>query len=421
MNGRLPVAVVALALVVAGLAGRVAVRTLQTARHGDARDFAILYTGAHLYRAGTSFYDPGMDHAKGVNESAALVAEAARLGTLHAHEGFVHIHAFSYPPLAVLPFVPFTALSWRHAVEVWLALSVVLLVAAFLWITRAARLGAAATLTTAALFLTWEPLENSLGLGQINQLVLALLALFVWSLVSGRAVLGGAALGVATALRFHPAHFIGWLAWRGKWRAFAAACLTAVACTALATAAVGWAATVEYVTQVAPQYGYGRVSGQLGNLSLTGWIVATGHGLSPSVPLGAWRTVGVVASVAALAAAIVALRPPGPIAPARLVPELSFIALVLLLITPNTTINHLVFALLPLAVLVDATLRDGSIVRAAWLALAIVLIGAIDDYYQHPGLAIGVPVLLAGIKTYGLAILTALTLTLLPRRPAEAT
>src|SRR3989475_3554431 len=139
MNGRLPVAVVALALVVAGLAGRVAVRTLQTARHGDARDFAILYTGAHLYRAGTSFYDPGMDHAKGVNASAALVEEAARLGTLHAHEGLVHIHAFSYPPLAVLPFVPFTALSWRHAVEAWLALSVVLLVAAFLWITRAAR------------------------------------------------------------------------------------------------------------------------------------------------------------------------------------------------------------------------------------------------------------------------------------------
>jgi hypothetical protein len=139
------------------------------------------------------------------------------------------------------------------------------------------------------------------------------------------------------------------------------------------------------------------------------------------VPLGAWRTVGVVASVAALGAAIVALRPAGPIAPARLVPELSFVALVLLLITPNTTINHLVFTLLPLAVLVDATLRDGSIARAAWLALAIVLIGAVDDYYQHPGLAVGAPVLLAGIKTYGLVILTALTLRLLPRRPVEAT
>src|SRR5258707_10712633 len=136
MNGRLPVAVVALALVVAGLAGRVAVRTLQTARHGDARDFAILYTGAHLYRAGASFYDPGMDHAKGVNESAALVAEAARLGTLHAHEGFVHIHAFSYPPFALLPFVPFTTLSCRHPVEAWPALTAVLLVSPFAWFTR---------------------------------------------------------------------------------------------------------------------------------------------------------------------------------------------------------------------------------------------------------------------------------------------
>src|SRR5260370_24071978 len=218
MNGRRPVAAGARACVVAGRAGRGAVRTLQRARHGDARDFAILYTGAHLYRAGTSFYDPGMDHAKGVNESAALVAEAARLGTLHAHEGFVHTHAFSYPPFALLPFVPFTTLSWRHAVEAWLALGVVLLVAAFVWITRAARLGAAASLTVAALFLTWEPLENSLGLGQINQLVLALLGLFVWSLASGRAVLGGAALGVATALRVHPALFIGWLAWRGQLR-----------------------------------------------------------------------------------------------------------------------------------------------------------------------------------------------------------
>ena len=421
MSGRAPVAVVALALVVAGLAGRVAVRTLQTARHGDARDFATLYTGAHLYRAATSFYDPGMDRVGGVNGNAALVAEARRLGTLHAHESLVHIHAFSYPPFAVLPFVPFTALSWRHAVQAWLALSVGLLVAAFVWTARAARLGAAAALTLAGVFLMSEPLENSLGLGQINQLLLALLALFVWSLASGRAVLGGAALGVATALRVHPALFIGWLAWRGKWRAFTVACLTAAACTALATAAVGWAATLEYVTQVAPQYGYGRVPGQLGNLSLAGWIVATGHGLSPSVPLGAWRMVGVAASVAPLAAAVVALRPRGPIAPARLVPELSFVALVLLLVTPNTTINHLVFTLLPLAVLVDATLREGSITRAAWLALAIVLIGAVDDYYQHPGLAAGPAVLLAGIKTYGLAILAALTLTTLPRRPAEAT
>src|SRR5262249_15046422 len=223
--------------------------------------------------------------------------------------------------------------------------------------------------------------------------------------------------GFATALRFHPTLFIGWLAWRHRWRAFAAACMTALVCTALATATVGWDATVEYVTRVAPQYGYATVTGQLGNLSLTGWIVATGHGLLPASPLGAWRIVGMLVALAALAGAAVILRPSGPIAPTRLAPELGFVTLVLLLITPNTTINHLVFTLLPLAVLVEATLRDGSPARAAWLGVAWVLIGAIDDYYQHPGLTAGPAVVLAGIKTYGLVVLTALMLPLL-RRPA---
>ena len=408
-------AVVALALIVAVLGGRFAVRTLQSARHGDARDFAILYTGAHVYRAGASFYDPGMDRVDGVSRNVALVAEARRLGTLHAHDDLVHIHAFSYPPFALLAFLPFSALDWRHAVAAWLVVSVGLVVLAFLWIVRAARLSAAAALAVAAIFLVSEPLENSMGLGQINQLVLALLALFVWALASGRAGLAGAALGVATALRIHPALFIGWLAWRAKWRAFSVACLTAVACTALAVVAVGWPATVEYVTRVAPQYGYATVPGQLGNLSLPGWLVATGHGLWPAAPLGAWRTLGMLAAAALRAGAVCVLRPAGPIAPARLVPELALLTLVLLLITPNTTINHLVFTLLPIGVLVDATLGDGSPARAAWLAIALVLIGAIDDYYQHPSLASGPAVLLAGIKTYGLATLAALVLTTLPR------
>jgi len=417
VNGRAPIAVVALALVVAVLGGRFVVRTVQTARLGDARDFAILYTGAYLYRAGASFYDPGMDRVEGVNRNAALIAEARRLGALHAHEGLVHIHAFSYPPFAVLPFLPFTALDWRSAVAAWMTLSLALVAAAFVGVVRAARLGVVAALTLAALFLVSEPLENSMGLGQINQLVLALLALFVWALASGRPGLGGTALGVATALRFHPALFIAWLAWRCEWRACAIASLTALACTALATATIGWAASVEYITRVAPQYGYAALPGQLGNLSLPGWIVATGHGLLSSVSLGAWRLVGMVAALAALAAALSVLRPSGPVAPARRTVELGFVALVLLLITPNTTINHLVFTLLPLAVLVDATLRDGSSARAAALAVALVLIGAVDDYYQHPRLTAGPAVLLAGIKTYGLVILAALMVPLV-RRPA---
>jgi alpha-1,2-mannosyltransferase len=267
--------------------------------------------------------------------------------------------------------------------------------------------------------LAGEPLANSMGLGQINQLVLALVALFAWALARGRPVLGGAALGVATALRLHPALFIAWLAWRRQWRAAGVAAATAVACTAAAVAAVGWPATLEYATRVAPLYGYATVDGQLGNLSLTGWIVAGGRGLLPAVPTGAWRGLGVVASLALVAACALWLRARGPATAARLVPELALVTLVLLLATPNTTINHLVFTLLPLAVLLDATLRGGGTARAAALAAAAVLIGGIDDYYQHPRLVAGPAVLLAGIKTYGLAVLGVLAATAL-RGPAGA-
>ena len=416
MTPRAPALVLALALVVAVLSGRFVVRTVQTARHGEARDFATLYTAAHLLRQGQPFYEPDMNNADGINRNAALVAEARRLGTLHAHEDLMHIHQVSYPPVTVLAFVPFSFLSWRQAVVAWMAVSLLLLVAAFVWIARAARLDAAAALTLAAIFLAGEPVENSMALGQINQLVLALVALFVWALASGRPVLGGVALGAATALRLHPALFIGWLAWRRKWLACGIALAVAVAGTALGAVGVGWGPTIEYATRVAPQYGYAKVSGQLGILSLSGWIVATGHGLLAPVPLAVWRVLGVVASLAALAALALVLRPGGPIAPARLVPELGLVALVLLLITPNTTVNHLVFTLVPLAVLVGATLREGAAARAAWLATALVLIGAIDDYYVHPTLTAGAGVLLAGIKTYGLAILAVLMVTVLPVR-----
>ena len=59
-------------------------------------------------------------------------------------------------------------------------------------------------------------------------------------------------------------------------------------------------------------------------------------------------------------------------------------------------------------------------VVALALAVALALIGAVDDYYQHSSLTAGPAVLLAGIKTYGLAILAALAVGTV-RRPTEVT
>jgi hypothetical protein len=406
---RPPVVVLALAIVLAVLCGRFAVHMAQLARKGEHRDFAAVYTAAHVSRAGGQFYDAQPLHAGlGANENPELIAAARRLGTLHAHENFVHVHVFSYPPFAVLPFLPFTALSFPLAAVLWQALSLAFAAVAGWCLWRAVPLDAVSGLTLAGIALLYEPLENSLGLGQINLLVLALTAVFVWALAAGRPVAAGLAIGLAAALRLHPSLFLAYLAWRRQWRAFAWGVGTAGACTLAAIPLVGWPATAEYVTGVAPRYA--RSFAGLGGHSLPGWVLTTGPAFVAGVPDGVWRGLGRVLSIAVLVAAGLLLWPAGAVARPRLVRETAFLSTVLLLAVPNTTINHLVFTFIPLAVLLAAALdgRGEEWRSVPWLALAVLLLGGVNDYYAHPRLAGGPQVLLAGIKTYALVILAIL-------------
>ncbi len=425
MTPRLPAALVVLALVLAALGGRFGVHMLQLARKGAHGDFATLYTGAHVYREGGRFYDsqPGRE-GFGPTENADVLAAARRLGTLHAHDDFEHIHVFSYPPFTVLPFVPFTVLPFRAAAVLWQALSLGFLALSLWCLWRAVPLSPVGGLLLIALALLYEPLENSLGLGQINLLILALTAVFLWALAAGRSALAGVSLGLAIALRVHPAIFLLYLAWRRQWAPLAWGAGTAAVCTGIAIVLVGWQETVEYATVVAPKYA--RAFAGLGNLSLTGWLTTVGATAVPSVSMDAWRRAGQIVSIAVLAAAFWWLRPPGAREPGAGEPDargrgglggpveaphvnqvshIAFLTVVLYLVVPNTTINHLVFLFIPLAVLVERAVARGERGLVAALAGVILLVGAVDDYYLHPSLDGGPQILFGGIKTYGLVLL----------------
>ncbi len=417
-----PVSHCALALVVVltVLAGQFAVHMLQLARKGEHRDFAAVYTAAYVFRSGGEFYDPQLDRETGLNHNAVLIDAAKRLGTLHAHEDFVHIHAFSYPPFTVLAFIPFTALSFQPAAVLWQTLSLGFLAVAGWCLWRSVPLSSEAGLTLVSVALVFEPLENSLGLGQINLLILALTCLFLTALHTGRPAMTGITIGLAAALRVHPALFILYLAWRREWRACAWGVGTAMACTLIAIPLVGWDATVQYATLVAPQYARAFVG--LGNHSLTGLMINTGVGLLDAVPVNVWRFIGQATSFGLLVAAVAVLRPTGRVAPDRMVAEIAFLSTVLLLATPNTTINHLVFTFIPLAVLLERALGpDRQVALIPWIAVAALLIGGINDYYAHPLIATGPAVLLGGIKTYGLMILALLAFRLVRPSGSNAT
>lgn len=415
---RAPAIVLALSIVVAGLGARFAVRALQLARHGDHRDFAAIYTSAVVWREGGRVYDAQPEREGwGATENPDVLRVARRIGTLHAHGDLVHVHVFSYPPFTIVPFAPFTVLPFKPAAVLYEGLSLVFLAVAAWCLQRFVPMSAPAALTLAAVALVFEPLENSLGLGQINQLILVLLCVFAWALVGGRDALAGLSLGLATALRLHPALLIVYLAWRRRWRAFGWAAVTAAACTLIAVPVVGWAETVEYATVVAPKYA--RAAAGLGNLSITGWLAAVGPGLLPQTSPGVWRGLGALASAALVAAALAWIAPAGAVGRRRTVAEVGLLVAVLYLATPNTTINHLVFLFLPLAVLIEDALASEHVARAAWLALTVALVGGIDDYYMHPRLTPGPQVILGGIKTYGLVIVAALAAALVARASRE--
>lgn len=417
MRARLPVVIVVLVLMLAALGGRFGVHMVQLGRKGVHADFATLYTGAHMYREGGRFYDAQRGREGfGATENREVLETARRLGTLHAHDDLEHVHVFSYPPFAVLPFVPFTVLPFRVAAALWQAVSLGFVALSFWCLWRAVPLSPVAGLLLVALALMYEPLENSLNLGQINLLILALMSVFLWALVSGRSTVAGVSLGLAIALRVHPALFLLYLAWRRAWAPLGWAAASAAACTGIAVVVVGWQETVEYATVVAPKYA--RAFPGLGNLSLTGWLTTVGATVAPSVSMDAWRRVGQVMSLAVLGAAFWWLRPRGVAPDGRVAAEVGFLTVVLYLVVPNTTINHLVFLFVPLAVLVQRVVDVGERGLVAALVGFVVLVGAVDDYYAHPSLNGGPQIVLGGIKTYGLVIVAAAMAAVL--RPAPA-
>jgi len=407
-----PQVVLALALIVACLAGRFGVDMLHLARKGEHRDFAAVYTAANVYRLGSDFYDPQLVREKGINQNQVLIDTAKRLGTLHAHEGFRHIHEFSYPPFTVLLFVPFASLPFRQAAILWQLMSLSCLAVAIWCLYRSIPLSSHTLLVLISIALLFEPLENSLDLGQINLLILALTCIFLMALRTGHPVTAGVAIGLAAALRIHPALFLLYLAWQHEWRGFAWGTCTVAACSLLAIQVAGWDATVEYVTQIAPKYAVPLAG--LTNHSLAAWILNTGSGLVPLVHEGQWQLLGRMISLGLLVAAFVILRPADRILAQRVVPESAFLSVILLLVTPNTTINHMVFTLIPLAVLLEQALGAAPQTRLViGIGTAALLIGAINDYYAHP-LLLGRPsVLMGGIKTYGLMILAWLSFNLI--------
>lgn len=257
-------------------------------------------------------------------------------------------YGFTYPPFAALVMSPMALLSWHGAITVSVALSVAATCVLIYWlvgplIVRRGWPRWFAFAISLELAAALEPVRETVNFGQVNLILLALVAWDVLVLMRGGNRLAGLGIGLATAIKLTPGVFIIYLIVTKRWRAAAVSCGAAAAATWLAATIAPDASRVFWTDAV---WNTDRVGSTafVSNQSLNG-IVSRLDPLDPSGSL--W------AALALLAFAIWAVRVRRAVDLGDDVAALALTGIFGCLLSPITWVHHLVWALPAVTLLFD--------------------------------------------------------------------
>ena len=200
-------------------------------------DFKAYYIAADLMRRGQDFYDVEL-------QTQEVLAQGLPL-----NQSF-----YIYPPLLAIAFVPLTALSMQTAAQLWFFVNLTLYGLSLAVISRALRLDR----LTRMLPLLWvlaflfPPALFTMYKGQVNILLLLLLALTYWLYRKGRERMAGVALGLAVMIKIVPLLLLLYFLWKRRYVLSLAAICTIIAIGALGLVIVGPGPHQTYIGEVIP-------------------------------------------------------------------------------------------------------------------------------------------------------------------------
>jgi alpha-1,2-mannosyltransferase len=206
------------------------------------------------------------------------------------------LKGFTYPPFAAVLMVPLTWLPARPVEILILAASTVVVVLVTWWLVApvARRHGVSpwfAVALAVPAVLAMEPIRETLGLGQLNMFLFALVLADVVALRHGRAW-GGVGIGLATALKLTPGLFIVWLVLIGRRRAAVVATGTVLGATLLGFVVDAGASWEYWTSTLWDTSRVGRLVNPW-NQSVLGLLAHVAHPVPPDRLLWALLAVGV--------------------------------------------------------------------------------------------------------------------------------
>lgn len=277
---------------------------------------------------------------------------------------------FTYPPFAAVVLLPTTLVPIRAAGWLITAMSLLALAAA-LWALRLRprRAGLAVVFVAA---LATEPVRQNLGLGQVNLLLFALVAVDLGVLGRAGSRWTGVGVGVAAAIKLTPGLFVVYLLVTRQWRAAATAATTAAALT-VAMCLVAPRETMRYFGHLLWQTGRVGAADAVANQSLSGLLARLSE--SHTAPLIWWLPLCAAAVVAGLCRAALAHTHGDEVT------ALTVTGLVANLITPIAWTHHLVFLPVALVLLARSPRARDTVAAAACYALSVLSpIWWVDDH-----------------------------------------
>lgn len=298
-------------------------------------------------------------------EGARLIAEGSSLYSVRFAPGY-----WTLPPFAGIASLPLLVLPVTALFPAWTALNIVVLagVVAVSFrpligraATPAGRVAVTAGLCLAALGLT--PVSETLGLGQVGLVLLALCLADVALVAPSGSRCSGVLVGLATAYKLTPGLFIVHFAVTRQWRA---------AVTAAATAAGCWTITALVLPSDMREYLLGgvilRTNQQIDGFGDTVWNQSL-RGLLDGIA-SPWSTLlWALASLLVVAAAVVGAR--AAHRAGNHVAVVGLLGLATVLISPISWHHHATWLIPALAGAVGDGRRMGRVYLTSWLALAL--------------------------------------------------
>ena len=283
---------------------------------------------------------------------------------------------FTYPPIAAVLLAPLALVPATVAGTVLTLVTIALAAAVLRLFLRRLALNAAAAgwLLPAALFL--EPVRNTLSFGQVNVILMALVAFD--SLAVEPPWPRGVLTGLAAAVKLTPALFVLFFLLRRDYRAAAVTAVSFAAATGLGFALAG-RDSVRYWTSVVFQVGRVGHPDYAANQSLQGVLARAG--LSPHAPAGlaAW----LVLSAAVLVVTGLGMR--RALAAGEPCLALSLNAFAALLISPISWSHHWVWCVPAILTLASLARRHRSRLPAAVAACGLVVFAAAPQWWFPHG------------------------------------